>query len=105
MATTTIVKCQCCRSVIGSEPHLTDCPQAPRYQHVAFRESFGVATWRYDLDAPGGIIDNIRTLDVRDTSPEHSIANDGYNSACGYCYLGAGHTVKYHAAAILRGSL
>ena len=77
----------------------------PRYQHVAFRESFGVATWRYNLDSISPVIDNVRTASVRDVSPEHSIERDGYDSRCGYCYLGAGHTVAYHAAAILRGSL
>lgn len=77
----------------------------PFYQYVAFRESFGIATWRYDLNSNAPVLDNIRTVNVRDVSPEHSIANNGYDSACGYCYLGAGHTVEYHVAAIMRGSL
>ena len=44
---------------------------------------------------PGEYV-GIRVVDRNDRSPAHSSYPTGYDSRCGYCWLGGAHSVNYH---------
>jgi hypothetical protein len=46
-------------------------------------------------EQPGG---NVHVVGPDDTSPIHHIYPDGYDSTCGWCWLGYTHSERAHAA-------
>lgn len=73
--------------------------QSTNRSHTTFRrlDLGGIARDDYDTDR-GRLVQTVHAARIGDTSPTHSTYPTGYDSACGWCWLGAGHTVDAHTA-------
>lgn len=75
-------------------------PRGKRFERL---DLGGVVRWQLS-DTDGWY--HLHAAGVGDESPQHLTYADGsmsgYNSACGMCWLGYGHTDAYHAREVSR---